>query len=85
MCHVVGGNTCGVNTLMTVTVTRWLRELCSTQAKVEVILLKAAWLSDSDSSVTCDTLGNQAAPHCIHSFLQRGAPWNFDRVFSPIL
>ena len=42
---------------MTVTETRWLKGLCSTQAKVEGTLLTAAWLWGRDSSVTCDTLG----------------------------
>jgi len=57
LCHVVGRNMCGVNTLITFTDTRWLRGHCSTQAKVEGILLTAAWLWGRDSSVTSDTLG----------------------------
>jgi hypothetical protein len=38
--------------------TRWLVGLWSTQAKVEGIVLKAAWHWGSDSSVV-DTLGEQ--------------------------
>jgi hypothetical protein len=37
--------------------TRWLTGLCSTQAKVEGIVPKAAWHWSSDSSVISDPLG----------------------------
>jgi hypothetical protein len=37
--------------------TRWLTGLCSTQGKVEGIVLKAAWHWFSDSSVVNDPLG----------------------------
>jgi hypothetical protein len=45
--------------------TRWLTGLRSTQAKVEGIVLKAAWQWGSDCTVVNDPLGNQAAPHCM--------------------
>ena len=41
--HVVGGNTCGGDTLLRVTDTRWQKGLCSTQSKVKSIVLEAAW------------------------------------------
>ena len=34
-------------------------------AKVEAIVLKAAWHWGRESSVVNDPLGNQAAPHCM--------------------
>jgi hypothetical protein len=37
--------------------TRWLTGPCSTQAKVEGIVLKAAWHSGRDSNVINDPLG----------------------------
>jgi hypothetical protein len=43
--------------MLRVTMTCWLKGLWSTQAKVECILLKAAWHWGSDSSVVNDTLG----------------------------
>jgi len=42
---------------MTVTNTRCLRGLFSTQAKVEIIVLKAAWPWDCDISDTNDIFG----------------------------
>jgi len=44
--------------------TRWLAGLWSTQAKVEGIVVKAAWHWCSESSVINDPLGNQATPNC---------------------
>ena len=43
--------------------TRWLAGLWSTQAKVEGIVVKAAWLWGSDSSVLNDPWGTR--PHLI--------------------
>jgi len=83
--HVVDGNTCGGDTLLTVTNTRWLRGLCSTQAKVEVIVLKAAWHWDNDSSDTNDTLGEPGRT-TLHIILPSAwGSMDLDRVFSPIL
>jgi hypothetical protein len=41
--HMGGGKSCGGYTLMGVAMTCWLTELWSTQAKVEGIVLRAAW------------------------------------------
>ena len=38
--------------------TCWLTRLCSTQAKVQVIMLQAAWHWGSNSSVVNDPLGD---------------------------
>jgi hypothetical protein len=59
----------------------WLTELWSTQAKVEGIMLKAAWHWGSDSSVVTIPLGNQAAPHCMYAFHPRGALWMVTKCF----
>jgi hypothetical protein len=57
--HVGGGNSCGGYTLMGVATydTCWLTRLWSTQAKVDGIVLKAAWHWGSDSSVVNNPLG----------------------------
>jgi len=52
-----GGNRCGGYILLRVTTTGWLTGLWSTQAKVEGIILKAAWHWGSDSSVENNPLG----------------------------
>ena len=55
--------------------THWQTGLWSTQAKVEGIVLKAAWQWGSDCSVISDPhVGNQAAPHCM-AFHPRGVQW----------
>ena len=54
--HVVGGNRCGGDTLLRVITTRWLTGLSSGQAKMEGVVLKAAWHWGSDSSVVNDPL-----------------------------
>jgi hypothetical protein len=51
-----GGNSCGGYTLVGVAMTAWLTGLWSTQAKVEGIVLKAAWYLGRDSSVVNDPL-----------------------------
>jgi hypothetical protein len=52
--------------------TRWLTGHWSTQAKVEGIVLQAAWHWGSDSSVLNDTLAESGrTPLVFHS---RGAP-----------
>ena len=50
---------------MGVSTTRWLTGLWPTQAKVEVIVPRAAWQWGRDSSVVNDPLGDQAAPDCV--------------------
>jgi len=57
MGHVGGGNSCGGHTLMRVATTHWLTGLWSTQAKVEGIVLKAAWHWGRDCSVMNNLLG----------------------------
>ena len=49
--------------------TRWLTGLWSTQAKVESIVLKAAWHWGGDSSVVNDHLGESG-----HTLLFVGLP-----------
>ena len=55
--HVGGGNRCAGDTLLRVTMTHWLTGLWFTQAKVEGIVLKAAWHCGSDGSVINYALG----------------------------
>jgi len=55
--HVGGGNSCGGHSLMRVAMTRWLTGLWSTQAKMEGLVLKAAWHWGRDCSVVNDPLG----------------------------
>jgi len=45
--------------------TCWLTGLWSTQAKMERIVLKAAWHWGSDSSVVNDPLGELGRTHCM--------------------
>ena len=45
--------------------TRWLTGLWSTQAKVEGIVLKAAWNWGSGSSVLNNPLGEPGHTHCM--------------------
>ena len=52
-----GGNTCGGDTLLRVTVSRWLTGLWSTLAKVEGIVLKAIMHWGSDSSIVNNPFG----------------------------
>ena len=63
--------------------TCWLTGLWSTQAKVEGIVLKAAWHWGRDCSVITIPVGNQAAPNCMQAFRLRGAPWPVTLRFSP--
>jgi len=52
--------------------TRWLTRLWSTQAKVEGIMLKAAWQWGSDSSVINDPLG---VPGCTPFYVGLPSTW----------
>jgi len=82
--HVVGGKTCGGDTLLRVTDTRWQKGLCSIQSKVESIVLKAAWPWGRDSSVTNITLGVRG---CTPLFVFIPSVWGFVDVdvFFPLL
>ena len=51
---------------------RWLTGLWSTQSKVEVIVLKAAWHWGSNRSVINDSLGKKASTNFIHSSVLLG-------------
>jgi len=81
---VGGGNKrCEEYTLLRVATTRWLTGRLSTQAKVEGIMLKAAWHWGSDSSVVNDPFGEPG-----HTPVYVGIPsvWGSkdgDRMFSP--
>ena len=70
--------------MKTVTDTRKLRGHCSTQTKVEGMVLKAAWPWDSDSRVTNDKLAElDRTP--LYTFLQSACDFvDLDRVFSYI-
>jgi hypothetical protein len=63
---------------------RWLTGLCSTQAKVEGIVLKAAWHWGSDSSVTNDPLGEPGHTTLYGGLLSACGSMDGDRMFSPI-
>jgi hypothetical protein len=60
--------------------TRWLTELWSTEAKVEGIVLKAAWPWGSNSSVVNDLLGEPASPLYV-GLRARGDPWTVTKWF----
>jgi hypothetical protein len=62
---------------------RWLTRLWSAQAKVEGIVLKAAWHWDSDSNVVNDPLGE---PGRTPLYVCLPSAWDSvdgDRMFSP--
>jgi hypothetical protein len=70
---------------MTITMTRWLTGLCSIQAKLEVIVLKAAWHWGSDSSVVNDP---HSKPGRTTLYVGLPSAWgsvDVDRIFFPIL
>ena len=63
--------------------TRWLTGLWSTQAKVDGIVLKAAWHWGDDSSVINDPLGE---PGCTPLYVGLPSLWGSvygDYMFSP--
>ena len=65
--------------------THWLTGLWSTQAKVEGIMLNAAWPWGSDSSVINDFLGD---PGCTPLYIGLPSTWgsvDSDHTFSPLL
>jgi hypothetical protein len=65
--------------------THWLMGLWSTKAKVEGIMLKAAWHWGSDSSVVNDPLGE---PGCSPLYVGLLSTWDSmdgDLMFFPIL
>jgi hypothetical protein len=64
--------------------TRWLTGLWSTQAKVEGIVLKAAWHWGSNSSVVNDPFGE---PGCTPLYIGLTSMWGSmdgDQMFSPL-
>jgi hypothetical protein len=65
--------------------THWLTGLWSTQAKVEGIVLKAAWHWGSDSSVINGPLGEQACTPLYAGLLSTWGSVGGDLMFFPIL
>jgi hypothetical protein len=61
----------------------WLTGLWSTQAKVEGIVLKAAWYWGSDSGVINDPLGEQGHTPSYVGLLSMWGSVNGDLIFSP--
>jgi len=70
--HMGGGNMCGGDTLLRVTMTHWLTGLWSTQAKAEGIVLKAAWHWGSDSSRKQSLWGTRPHPIVCRPFIHMG-------------
>jgi hypothetical protein len=84
--HVGGGNKCGGDTLLTVDGyynTRWLTGLWSTQAKVEGIMLKAAWHWGSDSSVINNVHGKPGHTPLYIGLLSTWGSMYGDQMLSP--
>jgi hypothetical protein len=65
--------------------TRWLTGVWPTQAKVEGIVLKAAWHWGSDSSVINDPLGEPDHTQLYAGLLSTCGSTDGDHVFPPIL
>jgi hypothetical protein len=65
--------------------TRWLMGLWSTQAKVEGIVLKAAWHWASESSVINNPLGEPVRTPLYVGLLSAWGSMDGDRMFSPLL
>jgi len=81
---VGAGNRCGGDTRLRVTTTHWLTGLWSTQAKVQGIVLRAAWHWGSDSSVVNDPFEE---PGCTPFYVGLLSMWGSvdgDCMFSPI-
>jgi len=57
--------------------------LCSTQVKVEGIVLKAAWHWGRDCSVVNDPLGEPGHTPFYVGLPPRGAPWMVTKCFLP--
>ena len=64
--------------------TRWLIELWSTQTKVEVVVLKAAWHWDSNSCVVNDPLGEPGHTLLYVGLLSSWCSVDGDHVCSPV-
>jgi hypothetical protein len=64
--------------------TRWLTGLWSTQAKVEGIMLQAAWHCGSNGSVVNYSLGEPGRTPLYVGLRQRGALWSATVCCSPI-
>jgi len=65
--------------------THWQTGLWSTQAKVEGIVLKAAWHWGRDCSVANDPLGEPGRTPLYVSLLSMWGSVDGDQVFSPLL
>jgi hypothetical protein len=65
--------------------TRWLTGLWSTQAKVEGIMLKAAWHCSYDSCVINDTLGELGRTPLYVGLPSAWGCVDCDCMFSPLL
>jgi hypothetical protein len=63
--------------------TRWVTELWSTQAKVEGILLKAAWHWGRDCSVVNDPLGEPGRTPLYVGLPSTWGSVDGDKIFSP--
>ena len=70
---------------MGVATTCWLTGLWSTQVKVEVIVSKAAWHQERDSSVVNDPLGERGRTPLYIGLLPAWGSVGSDLMFSPIL
>jgi hypothetical protein len=73
-----GGNRCGGYTLLRVAMICWLMGLWSTQAKVEGIMLRAAWHWGRDGSIVNDPPGESG-------LLSAWGSRDSDLMFFPIL
>jgi hypothetical protein len=69
--------------MLRVTMTRWLTSLWSTQAKVEGIVLKAAWHWGSDSCVINNPFGEPCHTPLYVGLLSAWASVDSDRMFFP--
>ena len=67
---------------MRVATTRWLTELCSAQAKVEGIVLKAAWHYGTDSNVVNDPRGEPGRTPLYVGLQPAWGSVDGDRMFS---
>jgi hypothetical protein len=82
--HVGGGNVWRGYPVEGYFYTHWLTGLWSTQAKVEGIVLKAAWHWGSDSRVVNNPFGEPGQTPLYVGLLSVWASVDSDRMFSPI-
>jgi hypothetical protein len=80
--HMEGGNSCGGHTLMRVAMTCWLMGLWSTQAKVEGVVLKAAWHWGRDCSVVNGSpSGTRPYPNVCRPSIHMGLHRRWPNIF----